>query len=88
MNKKEKILLELHIDYYKNSNTKFLNISEFIAYLDITGFIPNEEFLKVLLKELGCKIDGNIFIKKYKKERGEKSLSYSNKVKFVRRIKH
>ena len=28
MNKKEKILLELHIDYYKNSNTKFLNISE------------------------------------------------------------
>lgn len=87
MNKKEKILLELHIDYYKNSDIK-LTIIEFIVHLDLLGFIPNEEFLKVLLKELGCKIDGNIFIKKYKKERGEKSLSYSNKVKFVRKIKH
>ena len=75
----DKFLIPKHIDYYKNSETKFLNKSEFIAYLDRLGFIFTKNTLDKILKELGHKANVNNFIREFRRKRGENSLKFISK---------
>lgn len=83
----DKFLIPKHIDFYKNSETKFLNISEFIAYLDRSGFIFTKNTLDKILKELGHKANVNNFIREFRRKRGEKSLKFISKNELKELIK-
>ena len=83
----DKFLIPKHIDFYKNSDTKFLNISEFIAYLDRLGFIFTKNTLDKILKELGHQANVNNFIREFRRKRGEKSLKFISKNELKELIK-
>lgn len=83
----DKFLIPKHIDFYKNSDTKFLNISEFIAYLDRLGFIFTKNTLDKILKELGHKANVDNFIREFRRKRGEKSLKFISKNELKELIK-
>ena len=75
------------IDYYKNSDTKFLNISEFIAYLDRLGFILTKKTLEKILKEINHKCDIDNFIREFRRKRGVNSLKFITKGQLKELIK-
>ena len=83
----DKFLIPKHIDFYKNSDTKFLNISEFIAYLDRLGFIFTKNTLDKILKELGHQANVNNFIREFRRKRGKKSLKFISKNELKELIK-
>ena len=83
----DKFLIPKHIDFYKNSDTKFLNISEFIAYLDRLGFILTKKSLEKILKEINHKCDIDNFIREFRRKRGVNSLKFITKGQLKELIK-
>lgn len=83
----DKFLIPKHMDYYKNTQTKYLNISEFIAELDRLGFILTKKTLEKILKEINHKCDIDNFIREFRRKRGVNSLNFITKGQLKELIK-
>ena len=66
--------LDLYIEFYYNTNTKFLTINEFIAHLDRENAIKDKNSLIYVFEKLGYKFNVTNFIREYRRNRRKKFL--------------
>ena len=66
--------LDLYIEFYYNTNTKFLTINEFIAYLDRENAIKDKNSLIYVFEKLDHKINITNFIREYRRNRRKNFL--------------
>ncbi len=66
--------LDLYIEFYYNTNTKFLTINEFIAYLDRENAIKDKNSLIYVFEKLGYKFNVTNFIREYRRNRRKNFL--------------
>ncbi len=66
--------LDLYIEFYYNTNTKFLTINEFIAHLDRENAIKDKNSLIYVFEKLGYKFNVTNFIREYRRNRRKNFL--------------
>lgn len=67
--------LDLYIEFYYNTNTKFLTINEFIAHLDRENAIKDKNSLIYVFEKLGYKFNVTNFIREYRRNRRKNFLN-------------
>ena len=68
------IKLDSYIEFYYNTNTKFLTINEFIAHLDRENAIKDKNSLIYVFEKLDHKINVTNFIREYRRNRRKNFL--------------
>ena len=66
--------LDSYIEFYYNTNTKFLTINEFIAHLDRENAIKDKNSLIYVFEKLDHKINVTNFIREYRRNRRKNFL--------------
>jgi hypothetical protein len=66
--------LDLYIEFYYNTDTKFLTINEFIAHLDRENAIKDKNSLIYVFEKLGYKFNVTNFIREYRRNRRKNFL--------------
>ena len=66
--------LDSYIEFYYNTDTKFLTINEFIAHLDRENAIKDKNSLIYVLEKLGYKFNVTNFIREYRRNRRKNFL--------------
>ena len=66
--------LDSYIEFYYNTNTKFLTINEFIAHLDRENAIKDKNSLIYVFEKLGYKFNVTNFIREYRRNRRKNFL--------------
>ena len=66
--------LDLYIEFYYNTDTKFLTINEFIAHLDRENAIKDKNSLIYVFGKLGYKFNVTNFIREYRRNRRKNFL--------------
>ena len=66
--------LDSYIEFYYNTNTKFLTINEFIAHLDRENAIKDKNSLIYVFEKLEYKINVTNFIREYRRNRRKNFL--------------
>ena len=66
--------LDLYIEFYYNTNTKFLTMNEFIAHLDRENAIKDKNSLIYVFEKLGYKFNVTNFIREYRRNRRKNFL--------------
>ena len=66
--------LDLYIEFYYNTDTKFLTINEFIAHLDRENAIKYKNSLIYVFEKLGYKFNVTNFIREYRRNRRKNFL--------------
>ena len=66
--------LDSYIEFYYNTNTKFLTINEFIAHLDRENAIKDKNSLIYVFEKLDYKINVTNFIREYRRNRRKNFL--------------
>ena len=74
MNRKK---LNEYIDFYKNSSTKFLTISEFISYIERVYKIENKKCLIYIFEKIEHNVNITNFIREYRRNRNKNFLKGS-----------
>ena len=67
--------LDLYIEFYYNTDTKFLTINEFIAHLDRENAIKDKNSLIYVFEKLGYKFNVTNFIREYRRNRRKNFLN-------------
>ena len=66
--------LDSYIEFYYNTDTKFLTINEFIAHLDRENAIKDKNSLIYVFEKLGYKFNVTNFIREYRRNRRKNFL--------------
>ena len=66
--------LDSYIEFYYNTDTKFLTINEFIAHLDRENAIKYKNSLIYVFEKLGYKFNVTNFIREYRRNRRKNFL--------------
>ena len=66
--------LDLYIEFYYNTDTKFLTMNEFIAHLDRENAIKDKNSLIYVFEKLGYKFNVTNFIREYRRNRRKNFL--------------
>ena len=66
--------LDLYIEFYYNTNTKFLTMNQFIAHSDRENAIKDKNSLIYVFEKLGYKFNVTNFIREYRRNRRKNFL--------------
>ena len=66
--------LDSYIEFYYNTDTKFLTINEFIAHLDRENAIKDKNSLIYVFEKLDYKFNVTNFIREYRRNRRKNFL--------------